>query len=263
MTNPFRGRGLLVDGAAGIKQVLFELVFLAAAVVAVAFFCRNTPVMSALAAAVISARFILIGRRYDWIFLLIGVVAGGGNDMLSMMKGVYRYLPPHELSIPIPLWMLLFWGYVFVAFRQLFALPAFRGDGFGGKPWAIDARLIADLAVVIAFRIIIYHFVRHEPIPTIGYASVLALRLLVIPPKARDWKLMAVVMVAGPAYEALLILFGLYFYYDPVFLGMPAWLLIYWAFIIPIFMKGIFDRVEEYLAVQREWNADTRGTNIA
>ncbi|MFA6449477.1 MAG: DUF2878 family protein [bacterium] len=244
------GQGALAGGRADIRQVLSEFVFLAAAVAAVAFFCQNTPVMSALAGGIILARFILIGRRFDWVFLLIGIVAGGGNDMLSMAKGVYYYTPPHELAIPIPLWLLLFWGYVFVTFRQLFSLPAFRGEGFGGRPWRIDARLIADLAVVISFRLIIYHFVKHEPIPTIGYASVLALRLLAIPPKARDWKLMTVVMIVGPIYEALLIRFGLYVYFDPVFLGMPAWLLIYWAFIIPIFMKGIFDRVEEWLAAK-------------
>ncbi len=245
-----RERGLLVSGHADLRQVMRELVFLAASIAAVAFYCQNTPVMSALAAGIIAARFLLIGRRHDWIFLLIGVVAGGGNDMLSMMKGVYSYTPPHELAIPIPLWMLLFWGYVFVAFRQLFALSAFKGEGFGGRPWRIDARLLADLAVVVAFRVIIYHYVRHEPIPTIGYAVVLGLRLMFIPPKRRDWLLMAVVMVAGPIYEALLIRFGLYVYSDPVFLGMPAWLLIYWAFIIPIFMKGIFDRVEEWLGAK-------------
>jgi hypothetical protein len=244
------GQGLLSRGRADIRQVLSEFVFLAAAVAAIAFFCQNTPVMSALAGVIIFTRFILIGRRYDWIFLLIGIVAGGGNDMLSMMKGVYYYTPPHELSIPIPLWLLLFWGYVFVSFRQLFGLPAFKGEGFGGGPWRIDARLIADLVVVISFRLIIYHFVKHEPIPTIGYAAVLAVRLMLIPPKPREWKLMAVVMIVGPVYEALLIGFGLYVYFDPVFLGMPAWLLIYWAFIIPVFMKGIFERVEEWLAVK-------------
>lgn len=62
---------------------------------------------------------------------------------------------------------------------------------------------------------------------------------------------MGIVMVAGPIYEALLIRFGLYVYSDPVLLGMPAWLLIYWAFIIPIFMKGIFERVEESLKTEK------------
>jgi hypothetical protein len=231
----------------GLRQVLLEAAFLCLAAAAVAFQSQDTPVMSALIGGVISARFLFIRRKHDWIFLLIGVVAGGGNDLLSMIKGVYRYTPPHELAAPIPIWMLFFWGQIFVAFRQLFRLPAFAGPPLEGSPWRPDLRLAADLAVVVAFRLIIYNFVRHEPIPTIGYAAVLALRLAAIRPKLHEWKLMAVVMIAGPLYEAALIRFGLYIYDDPVFLGMPAWLLFYWAFIIPVFMKGIFDRLETAL----------------
>lgn len=213
---------------------------------AIVILLKNPVPMSCAMVAIIVARFLCIGRRGDWLFLALGIVAGGGNDLLSMFKGVYYYTPRDFLNLPIPLWMLLFWGYVFVAFRQLFTIPVF-GNSAPDNPWRLDARLAADLAVVILFRIIIYNFVRHEPLPTIGYAAVLATRLLLIPPRKHEWLLMAAVMLIGPLVEAVLIHSGLYVYYDPVFFGMPAWLLIYWAFIIPIFMKGVFDRVEKAL----------------
>ena len=231
-----------------LRRVGLEMYFLCSGLLAVFAYLMNTPVMTVLIVVNIAARFLFIGRRGDWIFLLIGVIAGGGNDLLSMLKGVYYYTPPSmlkQIGAPIPGWMLLFWGHIFVAFRQLFQLPAFQaGPAPAHSPWKIDKRLIADLLVVVAFRIIIYNFVHRQPIPTIGFAAVLALRLIVIPPKKRDWILIAIVMIIGPAFEAGLIAAGLYVYFDPVFLGMPAWLLIYWVFIVPIFMKGIFERVE-------------------
>jgi len=77
---------------------------------------------------------------------------------------------------------------------------------------------------------------------------VLLLRLLVIPPKKHEWLLILAVMLLGPPFEAALIGFGLYVYFDPVLGGMPAWLLIYWIFAMPILLKGIFDRIEWGLA---------------
>ena len=227
-----------------LKQVAFEFVFLGVAAVFIAFFMKKTPLISALICVNIIARFILIGRKYDWVFFLIGFALGGGNDLSSMLTHVYRYTPPQILHMPIPFWMLVFWGHIFVAFRQLFQLPVFQGPTIEGNPWRIDFRLIADVTTFIALRIIIYNFVRHEPIPTIAFAAVVILRLIIIPPKKREWLLIAVVVVLGLSYEGVLIALGLYIYYDPVFLGMPAWLMIYWAFMIPIFTKGIFDRIE-------------------
>jgi hypothetical protein len=233
-----------------INQVVFEFVFLGIAAVFIAFFMKKTPLISALIAVNIIARFILIGRKNDWVFFLIGFVFGGGNDLVSMLTHVYRYTPPQVLHMPIPFWMLLFWGHIFLAFRQLFQLPAFQGPPIKGNPWKIDSRLVADIATFIALRIIIYNFVRHEPIPTIAFAAIVLLRLVIIPPKKREWFLIAVVVVLGLSYEAVLIAIGLYVYNNPVFLGMPAWLMIYWAFMIPIFANEIFDRIETTLAAR-------------
>ncbi|HOO56827.1 MAG TPA: DUF2878 family protein [bacterium] len=230
------------------RQVGKEMFFIFLPLVALFFFVENTPVMTVLIALIIIFRFVLIGQRNDWIFMAIGVIAGGGNDLLSMLKGVYYYTPQHILPAPIPVWMLFFWGHIFVAFRQLFRLPVYRDFTGQDNPWRIDARLVADIAVVVLFRVIIYNTVKNEPLPTLGYAAVLAVRLILLPPRPYEWKLMFMVMVLGPLFEGALIALGLYVYFDPVFMGMPAWLLIYWAFILPIFMKNIFDRAEVALA---------------
>ncbi len=165
-----------------------------------------------------------------------------------MARGVYYYTPPHELSVPIPLWMLVFWGHIFVFFRHLFKLPAFRNTALNENPWKIDTRLTADIFTYLVLRAVIYRFVHDEPLPTMAYSIILLARILILPPQKNEWRLMGVVMLIGPAYEAALIKFGLYVYYNPVFLGMPAWLLLYWAFMLPIFTKGIFDRVEGSLS---------------
>jgi len=242
------------DGAGAVpesttmKQVVLEFVFLWIAAGFVAFFGENTPLMSVLIGATIIVRFLVIRRRHDWVFFLLGFLLGGGNDYLSMARDVYRYTPTTFLPVPIPFWMLVFWGQIFVAFRQLFRLPVFAGEPLEGKAWRPDLRLIADVSVFVILRVLIYMFVRQEPIPTIVFASVVLLRFIVVPPKKNEWLLVAVTVVLGLSYEAALIAFGLYVYYDPVFLGMPAWLMIYWAFMIPLFMKGIFDRIETSLA---------------
>lgn len=247
-------RGVVENEASAVpksttpRQVLLELLFLMIAAAFVAFFGQNTPLMSALIGATIIVRFLVIGRRHDWVFFLLGFLLGGGNDYLSMARDVYRYTPHTFLPVPIPFWMLVFWGQIFVAFRQLFRLPVFEGPPIEGKPWRPDLRLVADVSVFVVLRILIYMFVRQEPIPTIAFAAVVALRFIVIPLKRNEWLLVAVTVTLGLAYEAALIAFGLYVYYDPVFLGMPAWLMIYWAFMIPIFMKGIFDRIEASFA---------------
>jgi hypothetical protein len=236
----------VVPESTTLKQVILEFIFLCAAAAFVAFFAQNTPLMSALIGVNIVARFILIRRKHDWVFFLIGFVLGGGNDLVSMLTKVYMYTP--DALLPIPFWMLVLWGQIFVAFRQLFQLQVFQGPPVKGNPWRPDYRLIVDIATFIALRVIIYNFVRQEPVPTIAFAAVVILRIIILPPKKRDWLLIAVVVVLGLSYEAALIAFGLYVYYDPVFLGMPAWLMIYWAFMIPIFAKGIFDRIEMTLA---------------
>lgn len=227
-----------------VKNIIKESVFLIIAVLIIAFFGQNTRAMSLLIPINFAARCLLLRRKHDWLFFIIGVIGGGGNDVMSMAKGVYYYTPPHELSVPIPLWMLIFWGHIFVFFRHLFKMSTFHNEQHYENPWKPDTRLAADIITYLLLRFVIYNFVHSEPVPAIAYVVIILARLLFIPPKKNDLKLLCVVMLIGPLYEAVLIKLGLYVYHNPVFLGMPAWLLLYWAFMIPVFTKGIFDRIE-------------------
>ena len=245
---------VLKPEATDLRRIGLELYFLCVPLIALSAYLMDTRIMTCVIVGNLALRFALLGRRADWIFLLIGVVAGGGNDLMSMLKGVYFYTPPSLLKqygAPIPIWMLLYWGHIFVSVRQPFQLPVFQGEPPAGSPWKIDRRLIADIIVVVAFRIIIYNTVQNEPWPTIGFASVLVLRLLAIPPKKHEWLLIAAVMLLGPPFEAALIGFGLYVYFDPILGGMPAWLLSYWIFALPLLLTGLFDRREGGLAREK------------
>lgn len=234
------------------RQVFLEMYFLAVAALAVSAYMKDSTVMTAIIFANIALRFLLIGRRHDWMFFLFGLVAGGANDAISMAKGVYFYTVTDLLPIPIPVWMLFFWGHIFVAFRQLFLAPVFRDPPPAGRPWRLDRRLAADFITYALLRAAVYTLVRREPELTIVYAAILAVRLLVVLPTARELLLIAVTVSMGVAFEAVLIACGLYVYYNPVFLGMPAWLLMYWVFAIPLFAKGLFSRMEASLGAGRK-----------
>lgn len=216
-----------------------------AAVVAIYFFSPRTNIMSGIMAVIIIGRFLLLNRRGDWIFFLLGLFLGGGNDYLSMWRGVYRYTPPTILPVPIPIWVLFFWGQIFVAFHTLMRFGPFRGPEEPPKR-LLDAPLALDIVVAVIYRMIIYRTASIPWLPDALYAVILIIRLLVIPPLDHERKLMLAILVIGPAYEIILMACGLYQYQTGVFFGMPLWLIIYWVFIIRA-LKAVFDRVEFWL----------------
>ncbi|GAB4317261.1 MAG: hypothetical protein Kow0069_19910 [Promethearchaeota archaeon] len=235
-----------------------EVAFLVPVVVAVGLFGRlastdvaYTAVLTAVFLANLTARFILANQRHDWAFFLLGVAAGGGNDLASMANGVYSYtsvtIVPFLRGL-MPLWMVLFWGQVFLVFRKVFQLPWARGEPFrkdgrllGG--WA-DARLLVDLVLVLLLRAAIYRTHAADPrIPAAIYGGAVAARFLAFPPRRNEWYLVAILPYAY-SFEGLMVTFGLYVYEHPAFLGLPAWLLLWWAFLVPCLLKEVFDRLE-------------------
>ena len=199
-------------------------------------------------------RFLLINEKGDWIFFLFGVIAGGGNDLMSMINGVYMYtsisIIPF-LSGLLPLWMILFWGQIFLLFRKIFNLPWFKeefkknGEFLNG--W-VDKTLILDLSLIVMLRIIIYNtYMLDFWIPALFYAIGVGVRFLIFKPKKSEVLIMVILPYAF-LFEALMVVFGLYVYYNPVpiFL-MPLWLLIWWVFLVPIVLKELFERFEYYI----------------
>jgi hypothetical protein len=232
---------------ASAGEMLSEAAVLLVAAGFIYFLAHKTYAMSAVMASILILRFLLLNRRGDYVFFLIGLMAGGGNDLLSMYKGVYAYLPPHDFTdLPIPAWMLFFWGEVFIFFRKLMRFGPFLGKSGCITKW-IDWPLAMDLVVVIGYRMLIYRTASHAWLPDALFAAILVVRLLLVPPKSNERKLMLIMLLLGPLYEIILIAAGLYRYQTGVVFGMPLWLIVYWVFVVR-FLKAIFDRVENLLA---------------
>ena len=226
-------------------ELAAEVAVMAAALLCMALFARHR-FMPAAMAVIIGGRFLLLNRRGDWVFFLIGVIVGGGNDLLSMYKGVYSYAAPTVLPAPIPLWMVVFWGQIFVSFRKLMRYGQFLGPD---EPPArlLDLPLALDLVVAVVYRLIIYRTASIPWQPDALYAAILVTRLLLIPPREHERKLLLAMLVIGPVYEMILIGAGFYHYQTGVLFGMPLWLIVYWVFVSRM-LKAIFDRVEHFLA---------------
>ncbi|MFO8056624.1 MAG: DUF2878 family protein [bacterium] len=228
---------------AGFSALFLEALVLLAMAAMVFFYGQQTPLMTGFIGVLIAVRFALLYERGDVIYFLLGVIAGGGNDVMSMWRGVYSYTPPTILPVPIPVWMVVFWGLAFLFLRRLLRYSYFVEDK---APRLLNTPFLLDLVVVVAYRVIVYNYASEPWLPGALFAFILAVRVLLAPPTSRERTLMLLVLILGPFYESLLISGGLYNYQNPAFLGMPLWLIVYWVFIMR-FIKAIFDWMEKRL----------------
>ncbi|NVM55313.1 MAG: DUF2878 family protein [Candidatus Helarchaeota archaeon] len=241
------------------QRLIWETLFLFVIIVTVGIFGQlaSTNVLYTIIITVVFGinliiRFILVNEKGDWLFFILGVLAGGGNDLMSMINGVYRY--NSKTIIPIldgllPLWMILFWGQIFLIFRKIFHIKWFKGkefqkDGSFVKGW-VDIQLIIDLIILISLRIIIYNISKDILLSTIIYASLILVRFIIFRPKKNELFIITILPYAF-LFEGLMVSFGLYEYDIAVFLGMPIWLFLWWIFLVPIVLKEVFDRFEYY-----------------
>jgi len=243
------------------QRLIWEIIFLFIVIITVGFFgyLSSTHILYTIIISIIfliqlSFRFIFFNQKGDWIFFLIGVIAGGGNDLASMINGVYNYtsitIIPFLTGL-LPLWMILFWGQVFLLFRKVFNIKWFQGSGFKKdgkflKGW-VDYQLIFDIIILITLRIIIYNtYFLDMWIPALFYGIIISLRFIIFRPKKNQIYIIAILPYAF-IFEGLMVTFGLYVYINPAFLGMPIWLLLWWIFLVPCLLKEIFDRLEYWL----------------
>ena len=231
----------------------FELVaegaVLITAAVFVFFIGGNTKIMSIVVGALIVLRFVFLYRKGDVVYFLVGFVVGGGNDVMSMWRGVYYYTPPTILPVPIPVWMLFFWGLGFLFLRRLVRWRFFQEED-SRREKLFDKPLVADVAVAVVYRAIVYSWAAVAYLPGALYASILVIRVLVFPPSREERRLMISILLLGPLYEALLIGGGLYVYQNGAVFGMPIWLVVYWVFMIRV-MKQVFDWLETKIAAKK------------
>ena len=199
----------------------------------------------------LSLRFLITYEKGDLYFFIFGVIAGGGNDLMSMINGVYNYTSITIiawLSGLLPMWMILFWGQIILLFRKVFNLKWFKGnryqkDGSWFSGW-VDNKLILDIILLICLRIIIYNtYTMDFWIPSLIYGLAIVFRFLLYRPKKNELLIIFILPYAF-LFEGLMVSFGLYVYINPIFLGMPLWLFLWWIFLVPIVLKEIFDRME-------------------
>ena len=201
----------------------------------------------------LAIRFLLVNEKGDWIIFLLGVIGGGGNDFLSMVNGVYSYTAiPIIPNLALPIFMWLFWGEVFLLFRKVFNLSwcsgeEFQKDGELLKGW-VDKKIIFDISMIIILRAVIYNtYLLDFWIPALFYSIGVGIRFLIFPPKRNEINIIIILPLAF-LFETLMVLFDLYIYFNPLpILLIPLWLCIWWIFLVPIFLKEIFDRVEYHL----------------
>ncbi len=243
------------------QRLIWESIFLCIMVVVIGFFGRYaardvtyTIIISVLFSINLLVRFLLINEEGDWLFYIFGVIAGGGNDLMSMVNGVYKYtsitiIP--MLTGLMPLWMILFWGQIFLLFRKIFNVNWFKGeefkkDGILFNGW-VDKKLIFDIILVIILRIVIYNtYMLDIWISALVYSVGIGIRFIIFPLKKNEL-LIIVILPYAFLFEGLMVLFGLYIYYNPVLLGIPLWLFLWWIFLVPIVLKEMFDRIEYFL----------------
>ena len=227
------------------KELLAEAAVLLLVAAGVAVAGQRTGTMTVFIAALLAGRFALLYRRGDVVVFVLGIILGGGNDLLSMWQGVYRYTPPTLLPVPIPGWMVVFWGEAFLFFRRLMRYrPFLAGDPVKR---GLDLPLVLDLLMLIPLKRMLYHFAAVPWVPDLVFAVALLLRYLIAPPQAHERRLLLAILILGPLYEALLIAAGLYVYQHGIVLGMPVWLIVYWLYIFRV-LKAIIDRLELRMA---------------
>jgi hypothetical protein len=243
------------------ERLAWEVFFLLPVIIAVGFLgypsTNNilfTGILTIVFFANITLRFLTIREKGDWIFFLFGIAAGGGNDLMSMLRNVYDYnsitLIP-LLNGLLPLWNICFWGQVFLLFRKVFHVEWFKGepfkkDGKFVKGW-LSIKLIVDLCILVFLRVVIYSTYNLVPwIPTLIYGCAILARFAVLKPEKNELLIMVILPYAY-LFEYLMVIFGLYTYNKASFLGMPIWLLLWWVFLVPIVLKQIFDMIEYYV----------------
>jgi len=242
------------------QRLFWEIIFLFVIIITVGVFGRlaSTNVLYTIIISIIfginlALRFFLVNKKGDWLFFLLGVLAGGGNDLMSMINGVYSYTSITVLPFLnglLPIWMILFWGQVFLIFRKVFAIKVFQGSEFQKngpflKGW-LNIQLIVDLIILVCLRIIIYNTYLDFWLPGIIYGIIISARFIAFHPKKNELFIISILPYAF-IFEGLMVSFGLYVYINPIFLGMPLFLYLWWVFLVAIVLKEVFDRMEYYL----------------
>lgn len=227
----------------------------------ICLFSQRLQLMTLLVPAVIALRllgWLVLPRaerdldgRAEVALCVLTTALGAFNDWNSVTRHrIYDYTVPTDLPglSHIPVWMLLYWGlilrFVLTVFHwQRVALP--RAPGGAGRAAFL-------LALVLATRQAIYRLYGHPVLSWLPFLLALGAVLAVVRPDRGRLRLLAVVLVVGPAVEALYIQVGqLHAYRLGWLAGVPLWILLWWGLAAMIWDDlgtRLMDAIEPVLA---------------
>ncbi|MBZ0272826.1 hypothetical protein K8I61_12380 [bacterium] len=233
------------------RAALLDAAVTAAGSVLIGAFAHRLPVMSVAIPILLAARMIAWARLpaserehgfgAEAALYAACVVIGAANDWNTVVRhGVYEYTVPSDLGAfsSIPAWMLLFWGQILRSLASLSrwtrlgpdtspkSLRVWRGAQIGGRA----ARLAFILLVTIATRQAIYRFHLHPIWSWLPFSLALAVYVFAMRPSLRHLRVASLLVVAGPAVEAIFIrVVGLHRYDLGWLFGVPLWIVLWWA----------------------------------
>ena len=223
------------------RALAVDLGLIALVSAALCVFAREPAVMGVIVVAAVALRLFLwsrlprserdLGVGGEVAFFGLCTLLGAFNDWNTVVRrGVYAYTVPSELPelSSVPLWMLLFWGFIL---RALSSLPRWRRLGLGPLPQKrLATRLALIAALVVATRLSIFRFYEHAWLSWLPFAIALVLAWWLLEPGARRMGLAIAVAVAGVAVESLYVrVAGLHAYALGWLGGVPLWIALWWA----------------------------------
>ncbi|MBZ0238881.1 MAG: hypothetical protein K8M05_41605 [Deltaproteobacteria bacterium] len=224
-------------------------------------------VMTVIVPAVVVARFVAWGALpraerdlalpAELALFAIATLVGSVNDWNTVSRHrVYDYNVPSDLGSlsSIPTWMFLYWGLIL---RFVLTVFHFRRAGVTRAPdqvWlgravvSAPARIAVLVALAVATRQTIYRWFDDPVASWLPFAAALGVAALVLRPDRARVRLVAVVMVVGPAVEALLIGVGhLHAYRLGWFAGVPLWIVLWWG-LAALIWSELVDRATDAIA---------------
>lgn len=186
--------------------------------------------------------FILYHKFQDILIYFLGTVLGSIGEIACVYFGVWEYSQAHFLGIP--LWLSLFWGYVFLVIRRL-SLKVLTNKNVKKSIHKSGTRNYIILFITYILLIFIPSLLfNHNLAVFLGLFILSAVSLY----KADKTDVFFVLtfVILGLLLELLCVHIGIWRYPNPDIAGIPGWLIfLYSGF--SLFIKRTSETISEHL----------------